>query len=317
MKNLSFILLFLCLISLLCSAEDDVIIVNHKIYDKIINYKENFNTSLIMFYDPKCPYCQRTLPEFKQAAKIIKQRGLPVSFGTVDLAMIPDIGTKANIQKVPAIFYYNNGSQALELSAHSYDEIVNFIMNAFHFHSVELNTVEEASKLFIDSENVGIYYGKESDKEFKIFQEYLELHVPINAAFAYIFSNKLMKELELNQTSKFTIIRKIDKDNVYFHDEFTVQNLKNFIDIEVYPLVMPFQHRVLQDFLRKRFPLLILLRKDDHKRSETAFKNYEEACKQIRGKIQCVAMYDKEEMEITIMEVVGVKSDNLPQVIYR
>ncbi len=295
------------------SADEEVILVNHKVYDKITKY-QGFNTSLIMFYDPKCPFCQRTLPEFKQAAKIIRQRQIPVTFGTVDLAVIPDLGTKNNIKKVPSIFYFNNFSEPMEISGHSYDEIVNFIMNAFHIHSVELTTLDEAMNLFLESENVGIFYGKVKDEEFKIFKEYLELHEKINVAFAYIFSNKLIKELELNKSSKFTIIRKSDKENIYFHDDFTISNLKKFIDIEVYPVLMPFQQRILQDFLKKQFPLLILMRKDDHKKSDKAQKVFEEACKSLRCKIQCSIMNDKEEIEATILDVAGLKSENLPQV---
>ena len=314
MKNL-YILFSIFFAFSFASVEEEVILVNHKVYDRITKY-QGYNTSFVMFYDPKCPYCQRTLPEFKQAAKIIKQRQIPVTFGTVDLAVIPDLGTKNNITKVPAIFYFNNGSEPIEISCHSYDEIVNFIMNAFHIHSVELTTVDEAMNLFLESENVGIFYGKVTDNEYKIFKEYLELHETVNVAFAYIFSNKLIKELELNESCKFTIVRKSDKENVYFYDNFTVSNLKKFIDIEIYPVLMPFQQRILQDFLKKQFPLLILMRKNDHKKSDKAQKVFEEACKSLRGKIQCATMNDKEEIDVTILDVAGLKSENLPQVIF-
>ena len=89
-----------------------------------------------------------------------------------------------------------------------------------------------------------------------------------------------------------------------------------FIDIEVFPIVMRFQHRILQDFLKKHYPLLVLLKKEDHKKSDKASKVFEEACKNVRGKIQCVTMYGDDEIETTLMEVFGIKSENLPQVIF-
>jgi len=292
--------------------DEELIIVNNRIWDQMLRY-DSFNTSLVLFYDPKCPYCQRTLPEYKRASKTIKQRGLPVTFGKVDLAMIPELGTKANITKVPAIFYFNDNAQPREISAHTFDEIVNFIMNQFHFHSLELTTLEEASKLMLESENVALFYGKQSDKEYQVYRDYLELHEKLNMAFAHIFSSKLIKELELNESCKLTIVRKSDKNNVNFLDDFTIGNLKKFIDIEVYPVVVPFEHRVLQDFLLKAFPLIILIKKEDHKKSDKALKVFEEACKDLRGEIQCVSMGERDEMEVTVMEILGVKSDSLPK----
>ena len=310
---LIFLLFSLFFLRSLAAEDDEVIIVNNRIWDKMLRY-DSFNTSIVFFYDPKCPYCQRTLPEFKRASKVIKQRGLPVTFGKVDLATIPELGTKANITKVPALFFFNDGAPVREISTHTFDEIVNFIMNTFHFHSVELTNLEEASKLMHESENVAIFYGKEKDEEYAVYREYLELHEPINMAFAHIFNSKLVKELELNETNKFTIVRKADKNNVDFHLPFTVENLKQFIDQEVYPIVVPFQHRVLQDFLKKAYPILLLIKKDDQKKSDRAFKEFEDGCKDLRGVIQCVTMEDKEEMEITVMEILGVKSDALPKV---
>lgn len=315
MKDLHFIILLLILLPLFSLAEEELLIVNHRVFDKISKYEDGYNTSLVMFYDPKCPYCQRTLPEFKQAAKIIRERRISVTFGRVDLAVIPDLGKMANINKVPTIFYFNNGSEPVEITAHTYDEIVNFVMNAFHFHAVELNSLEEASKLFLESENVGIYYGKATDLEYQVFKDYLELHETINVAFAVIFNSKVINQLELNQSHKFTVIRKIDRENAYFFGkEFNVKNLKKFIDVEVFPVLMPFQHRILQDFLKRKYSVLMLLRKEDHKRSDKAQEKFDQACKKLRGEIQCVILQDKEEIEESIMEVFGLKSDDLPQV---
>lgn len=312
MKKIRIFLLFLSF--LLSFAEDEILSIGHREFNKISSY-EGFNNTLVMFYDPKCPYSQRTLPEFRQAAKITRERNLDIVFGMVDLSSIPKLGDAANITKVPTIFLFSNGQPAFEITAHTYDEIVNFVMNFFHYHAVELHSLENATNLLFQSENVGIFYGKETDPEYLVFREYLELHEIINVAFAYVFKQSLINELELNSSSKFVLIRKSDRDNVYFTGEFSVQNLKKFVDVEVFPILMSFQHRILQDFLKKHYPLAILIRKEDHKKSEKAQAAFHEACKGFRGKMQCVMMNDKDEMELTLMEVFGIKSENLPQVL--
>ena len=161
---------------------------------------------------------------------------------------------------------------------------------------------------------MGIFYGKQTDPDFKIFLQYLELHELIRVLFCYIFNEELIKQLELNQLYKFTIVRKLDKDSTYLTKQITIDNLRDFINLESYPLIMPFEDRLIQDVLRKNYSILVLAKKNGQKKSDKLQIIFENACKLLRGKIQCASMEEQSELEIHILNVMGLKVENLPEV---
>lgn len=152
-------LLFLYVLLYLLKAEN-YMIVNTASYSEIES-NEKYDNFLLMFYDPKCPFCQRTLPEFSQSAEIVKNRVPNIEFGAINLQILPDLGTKAGITKVPTIYFYekvNKTKTMIKMFTH--DEIVNYLMNKFHIHAIEINNFEEATRFFQESENVTIIINK-------------------------------------------------------------------------------------------------------------------------------------------------------------
>ncbi len=67
---------------------------------------------IFMFYDPKCPYCKKMLPEFNKAAEILQERNLDVKFGSVNLKQNPKLGDRRGIQYAPTVFYHEDNSES-------------------------------------------------------------------------------------------------------------------------------------------------------------------------------------------------------------
>lgn len=160
---------------------------------------------------------------------------------------------------------------------------------------------------------MGIYYGNnEQDPEFTIFKNYLELHELVKVSFAYIFDEKLKEEMDLEKSYKFAIVRKLDKNHMYLTHAFTLDNLKNFIHLESYPQIMNMDHRLVQDIMRNNYSSLLLIKKSNHKKSEKADVEFQKACQKLRGVIKCSIMLEENEMEKQILNILGVKQDELP-----
>lgn len=151
---MKFLLIFLIFLTPYLFGE--LITVNHLLYSELISF-EKYENFLVIFFDPNCPFCKRTLPEFEKAAQITKQRIDSIEFGFVDLKVIPKLGVQANITKVPTIlFFRKENREIIKLDLFTYEEIVNYLMNKFHIHAIELKKIEEATKFFEESENVKI-----------------------------------------------------------------------------------------------------------------------------------------------------------------
>ena len=149
MKSLLILLIFFTPFLL-----SQLITVNHLVYSELTSF-EKYENFLVIFFDPNCPFCKRTFPEFEKAAHITKKRIASIEFGFVDLKVIPKLGVEANITKVPTIlFFRRENKEIIKLDLYTYEEIVNYLMNKFHIHAIELKNLEEATKFFEESENV-------------------------------------------------------------------------------------------------------------------------------------------------------------------
>lgn len=101
---------------------------------------------------------------------------------------------------------------------------------------------------------------------------------------------------------------------MYFTDPFTLDNLKDFIRLESYPQIMNMDHRLVQDIMRNNYSSLVLIKKLNHKKSENADVEFQKACNKLRGIIQCSIMFEENELEQQILNILGVKQDDLPVV---
>ena len=271
--------------------------------------------AIIMFYDPKCPYCKKMLPEFNKAAEIIQDRNLDVKFGSVNLKQNPKLGDRRGIQYAPTVFYHEDHSESgIMIAEHTAVEIVNYLQRRFGIYSTLLKTLDETVKFAQLSDATGLYLGDESDPEFVIYRNFLEGYHHLHVSFGHIFNPKLVKELELSSDIKFTIFKKWDQNNADFKQAFTSANLKDFINHESHPNVHPVSHKIMREFMEKKVPFFVLFKKEEHTRSERAEVAFEEAASTLKGTISFVVAGNKEEEDRHLAEMCGVPDNTYPQV---
>jgi hypothetical protein len=131
-------------------------------------------------------------------------------------------------------------------------------------------------------------------------------------SFAYIFEKQLKEDLELENNYNFAIVRKLDKNHVYLKAPFTLENLKTFVTLESYPQVMSMDHRLIQDIIRNNYSSLLLIKKSNHKKSDSVEIEFQKTCQDLRGVIQCSIMFEENDLEKQILHILGVKIDELP-----
>jgi thiol-disulfide isomerase/thioredoxin len=270
---------------------------------------------IIMFYDPKCPYCKKMLPEFNKAADILQERNLDVKFGSVNLKQNPKLGDRRGIQYAPTVFYHEDNSESgIMIAEHTAVEIVNYLQRRFAIYSTLLSTLDETVKFAQLSDATGLYLGDESDPEFTIYRNFLEGYHHLHVSFGHIFNPKLVKELELSSDIKFTLFKKWDQNNADFKQAFTSNNLKEFINQESHPNVHPVSHKIMRQFMEKKTPFFVLFKKEEHSRSERAEVAFEEAATALKGTISFVVAGNKEEEDRHLAEMCGVPDNSYPQV---
>lgn len=70
-------------------------------------YLEDHHVAMVMFYDPKCPQCQRVKPHFLKAAYVTKREGS--TYAAVDCTLEPELCSQELVNALPTIKLYSKG----------------------------------------------------------------------------------------------------------------------------------------------------------------------------------------------------------------
>lgn len=300
------------------SLSKPVVEIATETFDDFLSFKDYENV-VIMFFDPSCPFCQKVKPDYIKAGELASEKLENVVFGIVDLESEYMLGKRNQINFVPSIRLIRKGHEDfIDIKYYSSTEIVNFVFRFFHLHSYELASKEEVANFINNYDSMGLYYGKETYPEFKIFKEYLELHENVQIAFAHIFNEEIIKDLGLQKDHKLAILRKEDEEDfIYFQNEFSLPNLSSFLKRESFPIINKFDQKLMNEMFKSELPLLILLKKPKQKKNEKLDAIFKEVCIEIREKIKCSSIFSDSDYSTPLMDKFGLAETDLPQVFWK
>lgn len=307
-----FELIFLSLISF--SLANKIIELNGKDYDNIITKFNQTDNVVIFFWDPISVFCQKVMTDFLKTGELITKKSENILFYTLNIEKNHYLAEINKIRNIPTIKLYRKNQETIEINYYSFIELSNFIMREFHFHIMEINSLEELNMFKTDFENIGIYYGLKEDNEFKILKEYLELHENVLISFGVINDNKIIETLKLYKNFKFVIMRNNENEFTYLNKFNNINDLKDFCSIESFPLINKFDNRLSEDFFKNNYGLLILFidEKENYKNNDL-----ENICRENRVKIRCALGYSNDEYSRYLMERIDINEKELPQVIIK
>ena len=307
-------LLLLSLASLFLNKP--VLEVTTEAFPSLTSFNETDNV-IIMFFDPSCPFCKKIKPEFEKAGDIITEKLGNISIGTVNLEKEYLIAHKTEITFVPSIRLYRKGEPNYqEIKYFTSSEIVNFVFRTFHLHTYELKTNEEVADFIRNSDSIGFFYGSESDADFTVFKEYLELHENVQISFAHIFNKSIINKMGLDPKHKLAILRKEnEEDFLYLREGFNLKSVSDFLRRESFPIINKFDQRILNEIFKTGNGLLVLLKKNGQKKNEKIDPQFKAACEEMRStNFRCTSAFSDEEYAKALMDKLGLSDSDLPQV---
>eukprot|EP00929_Paragymnodinium_shiwhaense_P070989 TRINITY_DN36065_c0_g1_i2.p1 TRINITY_DN36065_c0_g1~~TRINITY_DN36065_c0_g1_i2.p1 ORF type:complete len:515 (-),score=95.63 TRINITY_DN36065_c0_g1_i2:452-1996(-) len=96
------------------TEQDDAADVVQLSEETFNNFLDTHNKTLIHFYQPDCPHCQRLEPEFQLVAKHLRSRGLPTRLASVNVRKHEGLRDYA-VNGTPAVLFIENGTHVRQI----------------------------------------------------------------------------------------------------------------------------------------------------------------------------------------------------------
>lgn len=306
------VLLCLCLALASASAkietEEDVLVLSKDNFDEALEKHEHI---LVEFYAPWCGHCKALAPEYAKAAKKLLEQNSEAKLAKVDATVESELAEKHEIKGYPTLKFFRKGAAVEYSGGRQADDIVAWVLKKSGPAVKEVSTVDEA-KALIDSQNVAIM-GFFKDQESEKAKMYLEVGNSVDDHVFGITSNDEVFSEYGVEDGKVVLFKKFDENKVEFADEFTLENLKNFVEIQSLPLVSEFNQESARKIFNgaiKTHLLVFLSQEAGH--FEKYVEELKEPAKEFRGKVLFVTVNaDDNDLE-RILEFFGMKKDEVP-----
>lgn len=124
-------------------SESDVVHLTDSTFDGIMTASPS---ALIMFYAPWCGHCKAMKPAFSEAAKLMKEQGVPGILAAVDATKETELGKRFEVKGYPTIRYFADGVLKYEYGyGRTAEDIVKFMASPQEPPPPEKEWAEEES----------------------------------------------------------------------------------------------------------------------------------------------------------------------------
>ena len=284
--------------------EDNVYVLTDDNFDSFISSHDNV---LVKFYAPWCGHCQKMAPEYSKAAYTLEKENLYLA--QVDGTVNKQLVSKFEIMRYPTIKLFSKGNIINYKSARTEKVFINWMRKKTGPSTLLLNTEEEIEKVRKGGDICLVFFG--DDKE--ALSNY-EAVAQNNDEYQFITCNN-EKLYETYQIKKDTLVlfKHFEDGKSILTDNFSKDNIENFIATFSSPLVMSFNEKAAQTIFTNHKPGLIIYRDIN---SDT--KDYESLMREVAihlgGKIQAVVTGINGKLEKTLAEYTNVVKSDLPTV---
>ncbi|XP_014215724.1 protein disulfide-isomerase [Copidosoma floridanum] len=292
-------------------VEDDVLVLTKDNYDEAL---ENHEYILLEFYAPWCGHCKALAPEYASAAKTLNENNSPIKLAKIDATVESSVAEPHNVRGYPTLKFYrkNKEPKFIDYSGgRQAQEIINWLNKKTGPPAKEITSVDEAKKMIEEHQVVVIGFFKDAASEnAKVF---LNVAGAVDDnVFCISSSEEVFNEYNVKD-GEVVLFKKFDDPQVKFADEYTVDNLKNFVKVESLPLIVDFNHDTATKIFSgdvKSHLLMFFSKKEGH--LDKYPKELKEHAKSFRGQILFVAIDADDTDHERILEFFGLKKEDVP-----
>ena len=279
--------------------------------------KDNFDATvknndhvLVMFYAPWCGHCKRMKPEYSAAALQLAADGSPIKIGKVDATQENDLAAKFGVRGYPTLKFFVNG-EAIDFNGpREKAGILKWLAKKTQPSTVLLADKAAAEKAKTDNEVVVVFFGEEGSAAFETWSK-VTLSFD-DLTFSHVFDKALAKEFGVEGTG-VVLFKQFDEGRNDFDGEFTVENVKQFVDANKLRTIMKFDQGAAQLIFGGPKDAIILFVDADGAASNSAFEQLTAASSELKGKIVLSYSGPRDGMDATLQgrldDYLGVTGD--------
>lgn len=248
--------------------DQDIAILTTQSFDEFI---KQHPLVMVKFYAPWCGHCKSMAPAYESLARRMKEKNLPVA--KVDLTVETELASRYNVQGYPTLVLFMAGEQVTYKGERTEDAMYKFLASKVDIDIPEIKNENELN-LEMDKNISGVYFVPEGDKDVKKTLQILKaMFDDIPLSYSYDVNLKDMYDLN---NFVFVLFRNFDdgKKMMVANQIATVDNLKRFIGIMRYPIVIDFDEKAAQRIFSAKQPTMVFFSDNDSSEQLEAFRSF-------------------------------------------
>ena len=303
------------IISLLCiltlAFGENVTLPNN---DYIILFNDTFNeaikqydTLVVLFYAPWCEHCHELEHYYPNFVK--ECSGLKATFSIINAVENADITMKYRVTAYPSIMLFKDDDYFLYKGDYEYEYIVNWITKQIKGPFIDIVNITQSEELINNHRQFVIYFG-DNDTHIDILKEETERE---SKYMVGICKDKKIAKHYNSTFNSLVLFKKHDEKRNDFKDEFTGDNINNFLLFNVLPSLIEFEGSEIEKYLGQ-YPGLFIFTESNIESLEL-MNILNKILLSIKSKnvltFNVNALQDKGQR---LASLIGIKEQNYPQI---
>ncbi len=237
---------------------------------------------LVKYYAPWCGHCKTLAPEYEIAAELLLKNDPPIILAEIDATVEEELAKKAEVEGFPTLHWHSGGDVSTYAGGRDSQGIISWCLRKLQPSSIEVIDNTQGDEIVKEYDVVISFYGKDESDEFK---EFMRLANTIDDLhFFHTFDEGVATHFKVDSTPSIVLFKPFDELRVVFEGDFTLENLKEFVGENRYPLIMPFTESAAQRIFGEGQPALVLFIEENGAGKE-AFAVFQDLSKRFKGKI--------------------------------
>lgn len=290
------------------TTEEGVVVLTDSNFDQALG---EFEFALVEFYAPWCGHCKKLAPEYAAAAQQLAKTNPEIKLVKVDCTVEKEVASKFEIKGFPTLKFFIKGQSPTNYEGgRTKDELINWLKKRTGPPSVELKTVDAAEQTIGNNEVVAVLFTDAGSETYTTFVSVAQSYEDL--AFAHSFDEAVKQKYEAKGDT-LVLFKKFDEGKNVFTGPFDSEAIKNFINGNRFPTILPFDQKTAQRIFGGGIDSLFLIRGDNEAgaKAEEAFRSIASEVKQT---LTLSIANIEDQLGGRLAEYIGVSKESLPAI---